>query len=44
MTTQDVARLKITLQGIAPPVWRRLDVPLAVGFAEFSDVIQAAFG
>lgn len=44
MTTQDVARLKITLQGIDPPVWRRLEMPLAISFAQLSDVIQAAFG
>jgi len=37
-------QLKITLQEIDPPVWRRLLVPGSITFAQLHDVIQAAFG
>jgi hypothetical protein len=39
-----VARLKVTLKGIRPPIWRRLEVPTGFTFQQLNDVIQAAFG
>jgi hypothetical protein len=39
-----VARLKVTLKGIRPPIWRRLEVPTSFTFQQLNDVIQAAFG
>jgi hypothetical protein len=39
-----VARLKVTLKGIRPPIWRRLELPLNLTMASVSDVIVAAFG
>ena len=44
MAGREIARLKVTLQGIRPPIWRRLEVPLDFTFAQLSDVILAAFG
>ena len=44
MAGKEIARLKVTLQGIRPPIWRRLEVPLDFTFAQLSDVILAAFG
>lgn len=42
--TPDIAQLKITIQSIEPPIWRRLLVPRSVTLAELHRVIQAAFG
>jgi Plasmid pRiA4b ORF-3-like protein len=39
-----IARLKVTITGSRPPIWRRLEVPLEFSFARLSDVILAAFG
>jgi Plasmid pRiA4b ORF-3-like protein len=39
-----IARLKVTVKDIRPPIWRRLEVPLDFTFARLSDVILAAFG
>jgi len=39
-----IARLTVTLRGIRPLVWRRLEVPAASSFAELSAVILTAFG
>jgi hypothetical protein len=39
-----IARLKVTIKDIRPPIWRRVEVPLEFSFARLSDVILAAFG
>lgn len=43
-TTGDIIKLKITLQGIRPPIWRRLLVPAAMTLRDLHDVIQTAMG
>ena len=40
----EIARLKVTLKDIRPPIWRRIEVPLSYSFRQLSDVIVAAFG
>ncbi|GEM_PF-623175 len=39
-----VHQLKIGLQGTAPPLWRRIQVPSAASLGFLHDVIQVAFG
>jgi len=39
-----VYRLKITLRGIKPPIWRRIEVPGDVPLDDFHLMIQAAMG
>ena len=39
-----VYQLKITLRGIRPPIWRRVQVPAMIRLARFQDVIQTVFG
>jgi hypothetical protein len=39
-----VYQLSITLKGIRPPIWRRVQVPGSLPLARFHDVIQAVFG
>ena len=39
-----IARLKVTIKDIRPPIWRRVEVFLEFSFARLSDVILAAFG
>ncbi len=39
-----VARLKVTLKGVRPPIWRRIEIPTSFTFRELSDVIVAALG
>src|SRR6266478_5261230 len=36
-------QLKITLRGIRPPIWRRVQVPATIRLAGFHDVIQILF-
>ncbi len=44
MRVSTIARLTVTLQGIRPLVWRRLEVPATFSFAELSAVMLTAFG
>jgi hypothetical protein len=44
MTTTALARLKITLEGVMPPIWRRVEVPLNLRLDRLHLVIQAAMG
>jgi hypothetical protein len=37
-------RLTVTLDGIQPPVWRRLEVPAQVTLAKLHELLQAALG
>ena len=39
-----VFQLKITLQGIRPPIWRRILTPASFRLSELHQVIQAAMG
>ena len=39
-----VYQLKVTIKGIRPPVWRRLQVPGEATLADLHDVLQTAFG
>ncbi|WP_245517709.1 plasmid pRiA4b ORF-3 family protein [Methylorubrum sp. Q1] len=42
--TEQIARLRITLEGIEPAIWRQVEVPLNATLKALHDVIQAAFG
>jgi hypothetical protein len=39
-----IARLKITLKGSKPPIWRRVEVPDTITLSQLHQVIQAAMG
>jgi hypothetical protein len=39
-----IYQIKVTLEGIRPPVWRRLLVQSDISLGELHDIIQAAFG
>jgi hypothetical protein len=39
-----IYQVKITIDEIAPPIWRRLHVPADITPTRFHDAIQAAFG
>ena len=39
-----IYRIKITLERIAPPIWRRIEVPGDVTLAELHNLIQRAMG
>jgi Plasmid pRiA4b ORF-3-like protein len=39
-----IVRLKITLRGIKPPIWRRLLIPAAMTLGDLHMAIQAAMG
>jgi hypothetical protein len=40
----DACRLRVTLDGIRPPIWRRVLVPSAMPLDKFHMVLQGAFG
>src|SRR5438309_977633 len=40
----DIARVKVTLDGIRPPVWRRLEVQTNLSLGALHDILQIAFG
>lgn len=42
--TGEIVRLKVTLRGIRPPIWRRLLVPSATPLSSLHAVIQSAMG
>ena len=44
MTADGIARLKITLDGVKPPVLRRIDVPLNIRLDRLHLALQAAMG
>jgi hypothetical protein len=43
-TTGGGLRIKATLQGTEPPIWRRLLIPSRMTLADLHDVLQAAMG
>jgi hypothetical protein len=43
-TTGDIVKLKVTLQAIRPPVWRRLLVPAGMTLGDLHDAIQTSMG
>jgi hypothetical protein len=42
--SSDTIRLKVTLEGILPPIWRRVEVPADITLAKLHAVIQVAMG
>jgi len=44
MTATSIARLKVTLNDVKPPVQRRVEVPLAIRLDRLHLVLQAAMG
>ena len=43
-TTGDIVKLKVTLTGIRPPVWRRLLLPAGMTLGDLHDAIQSSMG
>ena len=41
---RDMIRFKITLKGIRPPIWRRIEIPANYSFWDFHVAIQDAMG
>jgi hypothetical protein len=37
-------QVKVSIEGIEPPIWRRLLLPRSLNFAQLHEIIQAAFG
>jgi len=44
MSTDDVARLKVTMNGVKPTVMRRIEVPVTIRLDRLHLVLQAAIG
>jgi hypothetical protein len=44
MATTEIYQTKVTLQGIKPPIWRRLLVSSDTTLARFHDILQKAMG
>jgi len=44
MTADTIARLKITLNDVDPPVLRRIEIPFAIRLDRLHEVLQAAMG
>lgn len=42
--TEQIARLRISLESIEPAIWRQVEVPLNATLKALHDVIQVAFG
>lgn len=42
--TPRICRLKVTLRGIRPPIWRRFEVDSNITFAELHEVLQIVLG
>lgn len=43
-STEKIARIRISLAGIEPEIWRRIEVPVNLHLKGLHDVIQAVFG
>jgi hypothetical protein len=41
---EEVISLKVTLRGMRPPIWRRLEVPIRMSLGLLHDAIQATVG
>src|SRR5947209_5673167 len=39
-----IYQMTVTLKGIRPPIWRRVQVPGTLSLAAFHDMIQTVFG
>ena len=39
-----ILQIRVTIQDIEPPIWRRLHLPLDLNLAQLHEVIQASFG
>jgi hypothetical protein len=44
MSEQPIYQLKVTLQGIRPPIWRRFQVPSHITFYELHQILQVVMG
>lgn len=44
VSTEQIARLRITLEGIEPAIWRQVEVSLTATLKALHDVIQASLG
>ena len=43
-TESRIYQVKVTLQGVKPPVWRRLLVPCSISLRKLHDILQVALG
>ncbi len=44
MTTKDVLQIRISLVGVVPPIWRRIQIPSTYSFWDLHVAIQDAMG